>query len=340
MKKLFIHHPLFRLLSPVFSGVIIYLLLLLINNDVAQVLEQFLGQELYLCIGLSFVIQEFSRLLLWVFDKFLTSKYSILIIGIQVVASIFLTVIIVTSAIQLYFENVLGYTPDSSEIWLFNSIFAAITSIYILLHISHKYLYKVNTAKLQHEQLKKQLIEDDFDQFRKGINPQLLFESLEALIIQVQQDNDKVDEIIDYLAEIYRFILSRKERQLVAYHEEKQVVNALIKLFKFLPYRNIQVTDDIQSDFFVVPGTLLNTLEYIAKTTIKDFNNPLDIHLTETDDSLQMTYSTNDKIEGEFSSEDLGQIKRVYKIYSAKNLEIETNTTTRIITFPKLIITN
>jgi len=43
MRKLFIHHPLFRLLSPLFSGILVYLLLLLINNNIGQLQEAFLS---------------------------------------------------------------------------------------------------------------------------------------------------------------------------------------------------------------------------------------------------------------------------------------------------------
>ena len=69
MKKLFIHKPLFRLLSPIFNGFVSYLLILLINNNIAQLQEEFLRQELFVCIALSYVIQEFSRLLLQLFES-------------------------------------------------------------------------------------------------------------------------------------------------------------------------------------------------------------------------------------------------------------------------------
>ena len=59
MKKLFIHQPLFRLLSPIISGVIIYLLVLLLNNNVEQIQEQFFNEELYFCIALSYLIKNF-----------------------------------------------------------------------------------------------------------------------------------------------------------------------------------------------------------------------------------------------------------------------------------------
>ena len=63
MTKLFIHTPLFRFLSPIFSGVVSYLLILLINNNIEQLQEQFLGQELYVCITLSYIVHEFETIL-------------------------------------------------------------------------------------------------------------------------------------------------------------------------------------------------------------------------------------------------------------------------------------
>ena len=67
MNKLFIHTPVFRFLSPIFSGIVGYLLILLINNNIGQLQEEFLSQELYVCIALSYIVHEFSRFLLWVF---------------------------------------------------------------------------------------------------------------------------------------------------------------------------------------------------------------------------------------------------------------------------------
>ena len=96
MKKLFIHKPLFRLLSPVFNGVVVYLLILLVNNNVAQVQEEFLSEELYVCIGLSYIVQEFSRLLLLLLKRFELIKNTLLSLLIQALSSIVLCILIVT----------------------------------------------------------------------------------------------------------------------------------------------------------------------------------------------------------------------------------------------------
>lgn len=338
MKKLFIHHPLFRLLSPVFSGVIVYLLILLVNNNVEQLQDQFLGQELYLFIGLSFVIQELSRILLWAFKKVPEMLSPFLTLIVQVTSSMILCVIIVTLSIQLYFKNILNYTPNSEELWLFNSIFCVITFIYILLHISHQYLYKVNTQKLNNERLRKQIIEDDFLQFKKGINPDLLFESFEALIVLTHQKTDQVDDLIDQLAHVYRYILSRKKRQLVLINEELSALDALLQLFNYLPYRKVSIHQKLNSGFLMVPGSLLAVAEYIIRITITNLDTPLVLHLVETNDALQLEYQHNDKIANGFTLQALNDLQQVYNIYSTNKVTVSEDQELRTISIPKLII--
>lgn len=341
MKRLFIHHPLFRLLSPLFSGSIVYLLILLINNNVAQLQEQFLGEELYVCIGLSFIIQEFSRLLLVLFNRVLRKMSLIAGLAIQVFTSLVLCIILVTAAIWLYYKQVLGFSPNSEELWLFNGIFCTVTLIYILLHISHHYLYKINTKKLNNELLRKQMVEDSFTRFRAGINPELLFDSFEALIalIRRQAEEDKVDDLIDAIAITYRYILSGKERQLVPVKEELQALHKFIHLINYLPYRNIVLQISVTSDFLCVPGSFLKFLEHIIRSTISSAEIPIQVLLSETEKTLEIRYEHNDAINRSFNLKTIEEIRHVYSIYSTHPVSIRENGNTRIIHVPKLEIT-
>ena len=338
MKKLFIHHPLFRLLSPVFSGVTVYLLILLINNNVEQLQEQFLGQELYVCIGLSFVIQELARILLLAFKKLPEVMSSLMSLFVQVIASMLLCILVVTITIKIYYKYVLGFSANSEELWLFNSIFCGVTLIYILLHISHQYLYKINTKKLDNELLRKQIVEDDFMQFKKGINPDLLFESFEALIVLIQKHKNKVDDLIDHIAVAYRYILSRKERQLVAVKEELTALKELVSLFNYLPYRKVFINQKIQSDFLIVPGSLLAFVEHIIRSTIIAYDTPLEVILKDTENTLEIIYQHNDKISGGFTTENIKDVQSVYNIYSNKKIILNENQNVRTISIPKLLI--
>lgn len=339
MRKLFVHQPLFRLLSPILSGIILYLLVLLLNNNIEQIQEEFFNEELYFCIGLSYLIQEFSRLLLIVFKRFLKDKTSIQNILLQIVISMVLCLVLSTIAIHLYFDYVLGFSVTSEEIYVFNSVFCSITFIYILLYISHQYLFKVNTEKLAQEELIKQNIEDEFNQFKKGINPKLLFESLESLLILIKSDKEKSDDFIDHLASIYRYILSGKEKQLVAFSEELLVANELIQLLNYLPSRNVSIQNICKSDFLVVPGSLLFIVEQIVRTSIISSDIKLEIELIENEANFEISYIKNDKITEEFNFNKIREINRSYSIYSTSNIEISEDEFTRKISIPKLQIT-
>lgn len=221
---------------------------------------------------------------------------------------------------------------------MFNSIFCTITFTYILLSISHQYLFKINTDRLQQEELIKQNIEDDFKQFKRGINTNLLFESLETLLILIKKDKEKVDDFIDHLASIYRFILSRKEEQLVAFSEELLVVTELIQLFNYLPYRNVSIKNTCKNPFLVVPGSLLFIIEQIVRTSIISDTILLELILTEKENNLEISYFKNDKITAVFNSEKIKEIARTYSIYSAQNIEVVEGEFMRKISIPKLQI--
>lgn len=338
MKKLFIHQPFFRIFSPVFSGIIIYLLIILLNNTVDQLQEQFLGEELYFCIVVSYIVQELSRGLLLIFKRMPKGSSTFLNLLFQVIISLLISTLIVTVVIILYFDYIVKYSASTEEIITFDSIFAVITFIYILLFVSHQYLYKINSEKLEHEELIKQNIEEDFRQFKRGINPNLLFESFEALIILMNQNPEKADEFIDHLSTIYRYILSSKDRQLVAFREEWENLSELESLFNKLPYRNISIENSIKDSFLVVPGSFLFLIELIVRNTILSSGIQLRISIEQRDNNVYLTYTTHDKINANLVTDDFEEIRRVYSIYSESNITIHTEGDTRIISIPQLTI--
>lgn len=338
MKPIFIHHPLFRLLGPIFSGIVVYLLILLINNNVEQLQGEFLGEELYICIGLSFIILELSRLLLVLYTK-LPKNFSFNTgLLIQIIASLFMCILVVTLAISFYYRNILGFSPNKEELWMFNILFSFVTLTYILLHLSYEYLYKINTKKLKAELILKQIDEDDFIQFREGINSELLFDSFEALIVLIRKQENKFDDLIEHLATTYRYILTRKKQQLVVIEDEIVALDHLIGLFNYLPFRNILVQNNIKSNFLFVPGCLLKIVESIVRSTIISNDIPLIIKLSETDECLNIIYHHNDTIDRPFSMKDLETTTHVYRIYTLNNISLEENEQTRIISIPKLHI--
>lgn len=338
MRKLFVHQPLFRFLSPVFSGAVVYLLILLLNNNVAQLQEEFLGEDLYVCIGLSYAVQELSRGLLMLFKRTPDFLGVFLTLLLQTVLSLVICISAVLLSISFYYKYIIGFSVDNSELLMFASIYSVFTLIYILLFISHQYLYKINSDKLQQEELMKQYVEQDFIQFKRGINPHLLFESFEALIVLLHENKEKSEEFIDHLATIYRYILSNKDKQLVSIKEEYEHLLELRKLFNKLPYRNVKLEFSITKDFLIVPGTLFFLIELIVKKTIMSSSIELEISIFEVEDSIEISYNHHDKINSKLYLSDLEEIKRTYKIYSKEEIRITEGQEKRNILFPMLTI--
>src|SRR5215204_824970 len=110
MRKYFIHNPIFRLLPPAVYGILIYLLILLINNNVSQVNEFFSSGEVYICIGLTYLSFETLRLVIFLFNKFLKERYIFIRVPAQIISSTLLSTVIVVIAIITYFIYVVGFT--------------------------------------------------------------------------------------------------------------------------------------------------------------------------------------------------------------------------------------
>lgn len=337
MKKLFIHNPFFRLLSPIFSGCLGYLLILLINNDVSAILEQLLGMELLFCVCLSYLIHEVSRGSLLFFEKTkIPTSYGIKL-SLQISSSILLSIILVSLAVQLYFTSILDYSPNMRELLIFNSIFATISGIYIALHLSHQFLYKQNTEKLADELEKTEQIEEDFQHFRKGLNPTLLFECLESLIVLLQEGPEPSEQFLDEFSSVYRYILSSGRKDLLPFKEEEKALQALIELFAYLPFRksNLHIAPKIQT--YIIPGSILQTIELIIRTSIISQNSVLDIHIREKEDFLEISYTQQERLLAKLGINELNELKRSYSYYSDKDIQVIEEEKLKVIRFPLLL---
>lgn len=336
MKQLFVHKPLFRLLSPLFSGTLVYLLILLINNTIEELGVNFFSQELYVCIGLAYLIQEYARFSIVIFKRLKSPTSFLAKTLVQVVSTILINIVLVSLAMYLYFTNVLYYTPNSTELLIFNGIFSVISLIYVLLYVSHQFLHKVNTEKLEKEEWARQEIEEEFSDFKRDINPELFFESLEAILVIMKEDVDKAEEITDRFAMVYRYLLSKSKTELVPISEELKVLEELLQLFTELPYRELKLGTITNGDTMIVPGSLLQIMEMIMRTTIAAKKKDLYVDIEESEDTIIIKYLHEEKIRNYLNINDLNLIKKSYSYYTNQPIEVVHATDFKSIYLPKL----
>lgn len=315
--KLFIHQPVFRLLSPLFIGVMVYLLILLLNNDTTQVYQLFESQEVYACVLASYLILESNRLIITILSKFedkLTEWQSLLIIG---GINCLLAVVLASMTLIMFFKIWAGFSPGQAELWIFNGIFVVVSLLYFTLYFSYSLLSRENTFRLSKEQLAKESIYNEFTDFKNDINPNLLYNSLERIITLAYENPDHAEELIDYLSSVYRYMLGHKQTELVALDEEILAANQLINLLNALPDFSVSLEIDVEdSTIQVIPGTITSLVQSITKRTINNPNTPLVIEFYKEEEYLVIQHKSNDRLSMVDEDLSLDKSQRAYSYYT------------------------
>jgi len=315
MNKLFIHNAFFRLLSGVIVGVMVYLLILLVNNTLESIDTIFSNEELYVCIALSYLSLEWMRLVIARFEKNLKHVNQRLL-ALQIVTTIASALLIVAIAISAYYKLVVGFSIGQGELQLFLIIYGFVNALYNVLYFSQYYLQLENKERIEQETKLREKIDADFFSFRNDINPDLLYESLENLILTIHHDATLAEEQIDYLAGVYRYTLVNRHKELVTFSEELTSAKNLLALlnYKFGGCLQLKNMVDEVNDFYLIPGSFLVTIDSIIRNTLISKKSPLAILLYQEDDYLVLEHTLNDKLI--LHRESINSFKRVQRSYS------------------------
>lgn len=322
MKNHFFHNSIYRVLAPIFLGLVVYLIILLLNNNVSQVSSLFTSQEVYICILLSLLFTESFRLVL-VLSHYLSRSMNVGPLVIQLVLSSISTVVIISGGLWLYFTNVIGYPPSSIEYQVFSGAFLFLNLLMNLIHFSLHYVNKENTIRIDSEQQKNKNVEVELQDYKRDINPVLMYQSLEKLIVLVHEDTDRAEELVDDLSAVYRYILSHKQVELVNADTEMRAVDDLLRLLNEVHGGKIKLTfEELDlENLQVVPGTIVGIIEQIVRDTIITSTTPLVIDLQRgLDGYLEISHKLRDRLVKESSEEKklIDTIQRSYNYFSDK----------------------
>lgn len=320
MKKLFIHNPFFRILTPPVYGIIVYLIILLVNNNVEQITTLISNQEVYVSMALSLIAFESMRLTIVLLDKLgIRERRKMLL---QVLATSVVAVATVLVAISQYYVWVVNFAISPRELTLFGVIFMMTALLYNALYLGNQYILHENTQLLEQEQKLRENLEAEFSSFRREINPNLLYDSLEDLILCMHTHADMAEELIDSLAALYRYQLVNRQKEFVPLSEELQAVRNLLRLVNARHPNQVRWTDTVagSDNIQIMQGSLLTTLDSIIRNTLISEQSPLVITLEQEDeDYLVLTHGLNDKLMPHPESQlAFKQLQRSYSIYSDK----------------------
>ena len=318
MKNNFIHNIFFRIFAPPVYGVFVYLIILLINNNVSQLSTLFVNVEVYVSIVLSIIAFEVMRITIKRIDRSgLPFKTKI---PLQVFATTTLSVTFVLLAIAQYYYWFIGFDISSREVMLFGTLYTLTSILYNALYIGHEYLHHENTQQVEQEHKLRENLESEFTSFRQEINPDLLYDSLEELILCLHRKTEVAEELIDSLAALYRYQLIHRQKEFVTLSEEVAAVNHLLRLAN-QKYRNQLRWNNLvpeEQTIQIMPGALVTAVDSIIRNTLISPDSPLTLTLSVEDhDYFVLHHDLNDKLQRHPESLLAFQrLQRSYSLYS------------------------
>jgi two-component system, LytTR family, sensor kinase len=341
MKRLFIHSPLFRIVCPLVYGVVVYLLVLLVFDSISQLTENFFSQEVLLCILLTYLLSESLRLMIILLDTYYPLEKNVRArIVLQVIVNLLCTIAVISGGVAIYFIYILGYTTFSTELLTFNSTYMLTSLFYTMLYLSVYYLNRHNKTTLQKERALRQRMESQLQQLTKEVNPELLYNSLETLIVLAHQDACQAEQFIDRLSLVYRYFLDHKLKELTALQHEVEAASHLVfvynKRYNDAIRFHVNLTAE-EASLLMIPGTLLELIENAILTTIISQQNPLEIDAYTESDYFVVTYQRRDRLmPRRYQSLSIKEMAQAYTFFTDRPLLCQSTEEECVVKVPLL----
>lgn len=313
MKSSFIHRTFFRILWPLVQGMIIYVLLLLVFDNIEQLVNNIFTGELMLCVLLSYINNELLRLYWLVIAKKDKQKSGIGSFW-SLVGGVVLSAIIIGLIISLYFIYLVNYSWGvfDVELYTFVALFGFSTLFLAAVYVSFNLLNTQNLKKIEEEDVLRANLEHRVQTFRNNINPSFFYQSMESLVQMLYRDSQMADQFIHHLSILYRYILENKDEELKSLQEELSVLESLhfvltlgherpIRFIKKIEQEETASVDpkgpsvSAPSNAYLVTNTLNTYLSYLVNNSMVSIEQPYEVLIYLEDGYLVLESNLQDR---------------------------------------------
>jgi sensor histidine kinase YesM len=163
---------------------------------------------------------------------------------------------------------------------------------------SYEVLYtfeKFKETLLENEALKKEQLQQQFDNLKTKVNPHFLFNSLSTLSMLVSEDTDKADTFLNEMSKVYRYMLKSNQHEMVELQGELSFINSYFYLIK-VRYGNtitLQIkADEKYNTYLLTPLTLFLLFENALQHNAALKESPLIIQI-ESNSNNSITVKNN-----------------------------------------------
>lgn len=241
-------------------------------------------------IIIAFVVWEGNRLLLLKnYQSIFKSRSALQKYTLMLGLNVFFTVPV--SATGLYGWTWIFQSPSGSTvIWL--TVLIIVVCVIFITNIYEKVLLvkQGEKEKLRAEQLESAKLLAELEALKNQIDPHFMFNALNTVSYLIETDKEKARKFIENLADVYRYILKSKERDLVLLRDEIDFMKAYAALLK-LRYEDafllrMKLGKNTGSEFLIPPVSLMVAVENAVKHNELSSKKRLTLHICQENNKL------------------------------------------------------
>lgn len=197
--------------------------------------------------------------------------------------------------------------------------------------------------KINKEQLERARAEAELEALKNQVDPHFIFNSLNTLSHLIDENPAKAKEFNDSLADVYRYILQNKVRDLVLLREEIAFLKHYFSLvnirFENAVVMNLIVEDGLAEQYLVPPISLQLLVENAIKHNEFSEDAPLQIDIVLKDELIVVSNNLHKKILRKPSSQTgLRNLSERYKLITNKDIVVEIEENKFLVYLPILKI--
>lgn len=209
-------------------------------------------------------------------------------------------------------------------------LLVVLINVICVLFVTHVYETVFMVKEQQSEQLKNAELsrakaEAELAALKHQIDPHFMFNSLNSLSFLISSDQQKASMFTENLAEVYRYILSQKDRTLVLLEDELDFTHKYTELLhlrfgKALNFKR-QFNGNLEKSFLIPPTSVFIALENAVKHNEISEQFPLQVDIDLKNDNLIISNQIRKKKNLQHSSGiGLKNLDERFKLVTGKNI--------------------
>lgn len=222
-------------------------------------------------------------------------------------------------------------------------LFLGFTLIYFvifdLMILMRNYYLHLQREKDTNANLKEEKLKSDFKALQNQLNPHFLFNSINVLVSEIYEDQERAAKYAGNLSDIYRYVLQSADVYTTELKNELTFLQSYIYVYrtKYANGFNVELDIDEAMLMFEIPPL---TLQILVENAIKHNailpDNPLCIQIKAKAGKVTVKNNITTKKDSFSTTTGLKNIKKRYELISNQNVFVEQNATEFIVTVPLL----